>query len=87
MFASLSSNAVTTLGNKLNDSQGMWVQDKQKKAKKITKAQAARQATRSYAGKVLKVDLKGDYYRVKVHQSSGRVVFVMVDAYTGKVSR
>jgi uncharacterized membrane protein YkoI len=70
---------------KADNSMNAFVQEKQKKAKKITKAQAARQATRSSPGKVLKVESKGNYYRVKIHQKSGRVVFVMVDAYTGRV--
>jgi uncharacterized membrane protein YkoI len=59
----------------------------QAEKKKITKSQAARQAQKAVNGKVLKVELKGSAYRVKIHQSSGRVVFVMVDAYSGKVRK
>jgi uncharacterized membrane protein YkoI len=59
----------------------------QAEKQKITKSQAARQAQKAVSGKVLKVELKGSLYRVKIHQNSGRVVFVMVDAYSGKVRK
>lgn len=58
--------------------------DKQEQ-RKISKSQAAQRAQQAVAGKVLKVESRGNYYRVKIHQASGRVVYVTVDALTGKV--
>lgn len=55
--------------------------------KKISKSQAARIAQGEVAGKVLKVESHDSFYRVKIHQSSGRVVYVIVDANTGKVRK
>jgi uncharacterized membrane protein YkoI len=60
--------------------------DKQEQ-QKISKSQAAQKALQAVAGKVLKVESRGSVYRVKIHQKSGRVVYVTVDAITGKVSR
>ncbi len=56
-----------------------------KEQPKISKSQAAQRAQQVYAGKVLKVESRGNVYRVKIHQASGRVVYVTVDATTGKV--
>ncbi|MFT6330808.1 MAG: putative membrane protein YkoI [Bermanella sp.] len=60
--------------------------DKQEQ-QRISKSQAAQKAQRAVAGKVLKVEMRGNVYRVKIHQTSGRVVYVTVDAITGKVSK
>lgn len=50
----------------------------QKKATAQTKAQAAKQATRRYKGRVLKVETRQTSFRVKVLQKSGRVVVVEI---------
>ncbi|MFT5276563.1 MAG: putative membrane protein YkoI [Glaciecola sp.] len=72
-------------------SQVIWVPDAAAKQKqeqrKISKSQAAQLAQRAVAGKVLKVEKRGNSYRVKIHQKSGRVVYVSVDATTGKVRK
>ncbi len=60
--------------------------DKQEQ-QRISKSQAAQKALQAVPGKVLKVESRGSVYRVKIHQKSGRVVYVTVDAITGKVSR
>ena len=60
--------------------------DKQEQ-RKISKSEAAQKAQSAVAGKVLKVEIKGDVYRVKIHQTSGRVVYVSVDTTTGKVRK
>lgn len=54
---------------------------------KISESQASRKAQKAFAGKVLKVELKGKVYRVKIYQESGRVVYVNVDATTGKIRK
>nr|WP_297347473.1 PepSY domain-containing protein [uncultured Glaciecola sp.] len=61
-------------------------QEKQEQ-QKISKSLAAQKAQQVIPGKVLKVESRGSVYRVKIHQKSGRVVYVTVDAITGKVSR
>ena len=43
-----------------------------------TKSQAAKQATRRYKGRVLKVETQQSSFRVKVLQKSGRVVVVEI---------
>ncbi|MFQ3249431.1 MAG: putative membrane protein YkoI [Glaciecola sp.] len=53
----------------------------------ISESQASRKAQKAVAGKVLKVELKGNVYRVKIYQDSGRVVYVKVDAITGKIRK
>jgi len=53
---------------------------------RISGPQAAQRALQAAPGKVLKVERRGNVYRVKIHQKSGRVVYVTVDAITGKVS-
>ncbi|GAC28694.1 PepSY domain-containing protein [Brumicola pallidula] len=60
--------------------------DKQEQ-QRISKSQAAQKAQKAVAGKVLKVEMRGNVYRVKIHQTSGRVIYVTVDAITGKVSK
>ena len=60
--------------------------DKQEQ-QRISASQAAQKALQAVPGKVLKVESRGSVYRVKIHQKSGRVVYVTVDAITGKVSR
>lgn len=60
--------------------------DKQEQ-KKISKSQAAQKAQQAVPGKILKIENRGSFYRVKIHQKSGRVVYVTVDATTGKVSK
>ncbi len=59
--------------------------DKQEQ-QRISKSQAAQKAQQAVPGKVLKVESRGSVYRVKIHQKSGRVVYVTVDTITGKVS-
>ena len=54
---------------------------------RISTSQAAQKALQVAQGKVLKVESRGNVYRGKIHQKSGRVVYVVVDAVTGKVSR
>jgi uncharacterized membrane protein YkoI len=61
-------------------------QDKQEQ-QRISKSQAAQRALQVVPGKVLKVESRGSVYRVKIHQKSGRVVYVTIDAITGNVSR
>ena len=61
-------------------------QEKQEQ-RKISKSQAAQKAQESVSGKVLKVETRGNVYRVKIHQNSGRVVYVTVDAITGKIRK
>jgi uncharacterized membrane protein YkoI len=60
--------------------------DKQEQ-QRISTSQAAQKALQAVSGKVLKVESRGSVYRVKIHQKSGRVVYVTVNAITGKVSR
>lgn len=44
-----------------------------------TKAEAAQLAQKKVDGMVLKVEQRGNKYKVKILQSSGRVVSVMID--------
>lgn len=60
--------------------------DKQEQGK-ISKSEAVQKAQKAVAGKVLRVETKGNVYRIKIHQTSGRVVYVTVDATTGKVRK
>lgn len=50
---------------------------KQQKAS-LTPAEAAAKARARYGGKVLKVQRKGDAYRVRLLQESGRVITVTI---------
>ncbi|XOV78597.1 MAG: PepSY domain-containing protein [Aestuariibacter sp.] len=43
-----------------------------------TKAEAARKAQRQVKGRVLKVEQRGDVFRVKLLQASGRVVSIEI---------
>ena len=61
-----------------------YLADNQQKA--ISKNQAASAAQSKYGGKVLNVSRKGNSYRVKLLQESGRVRIVTVDAFSGKVT-
>ncbi|MFT7258329.1 MAG: putative membrane protein YkoI [Glaciecola sp.] len=74
----LSSHLVLVTGAVANDKQ---------EQQRISASQAAQKALQAVPGKVLKVESRGSVYRVKIHQKSGRVVYVTVDAITGKVSR
>ncbi|MDN3653087.1 PepSY domain-containing protein [Thalassotalea ponticola] len=58
-------------------------------SKKITsKQQAAKIAKKRFGGKVLGVqNLNGEAFRVKLLTAKGHVIYVTVDAYTGKASR
>jgi uncharacterized membrane protein YkoI len=73
----LSSHLVLVTGAVANDKQ---------EQQRISASQAAQKALQAVPGKVLKVESRGSVYRVKIHQKSGRVVYVTVDAITGKVS-
>jgi uncharacterized membrane protein YkoI len=77
----LSSHLVLVTGAVANDKQ------EQQEQQRISASQAAQKALQAVPGKVLKVESRGSVYRVKIHQKSGRVVYVTVDAITGKVSR
>lgn len=44
-----------------------------------SKAEAAKLAQRQVSGRVLKVEKLGDKYRVKILQSSGRVIFIEIN--------
>lgn len=44
-----------------------------------SKAEAAKLAQRQVTGRVLKVEKEGNKYRVKILQSSGRVIFIEID--------
>ncbi|MCC2607257.1 PepSY domain-containing protein [Planctobacterium marinum] len=44
-----------------------------------SKAEAAKLAQRQVSGRVLKVEKYGDKYRVKILQSSGRVIFIEIN--------
>lgn len=44
-----------------------------------SKAEAAKLAQQQVSGKVLKVEQRGDQYKVKILQISGRVVSVMIN--------
>lgn len=49
--------------------------------------QAAKVATGRFGGKVLKVQKKKSGYRVKLIQTNGHIVYVYVDAKTGKIKK
>tara|TARA_R110002126_G_scaffold10245_9_gene46469 strand:+ start:5468 stop:5725 length:258 start_codon:yes stop_codon:yes gene_type:complete len=53
----------------------------------VTKEQATMLAQQRYPGKVLKVQTESQHYRVRLLQSDGRVVTVLVNIRTGQVKR
>lgn len=53
----------------------------------ITKEQATKLAQQHYPGKIVKVNTDSRYYRVRVLQSDGRVITVLVDSKTGQIHR
>ncbi|NMP17813.1 MULTISPECIES: PepSY domain-containing protein [unclassified Thalassotalea] len=56
--------------------------------KVTSKQQAANMVKKRYGGKVLGVQsVKGRAYRVKLLTNDGHVIYVTVDAKTGKISR
>ena len=53
----------------------------------VTKEQAATLAQQRYPGKIVKVQTEQQNYRIRVLQSDGRVVTVLVDGRSGQVQR
>lgn len=53
----------------------------------ITKEKAAQLAQTRYPGKVIRVQTEADCYRIRVLQSNGRVITVLVDGQSGRVRR
>lgn len=53
----------------------------------VTKEQAAMLAQQRYPGKIVKVQTGQQFYRIRVLQSDGRVITVLVDGRTGRVQR
>lgn len=51
-----------------------------------TKAEAARKAQKQVKGRVLKVEQRGDVFRVKLLQESGRVVSIEIKKIPGNRS-
>lgn len=47
-----------------------------------SKAEAAKMAQRKVSGRVLKVEKQATIYRVKILQSSGRVIFIEINRKT-----
>lgn len=56
-------------------------------SQQISKEQAARLAQERYPGRVLKVQSEQRYHHVRLMQQDGRVVNVIVDSRSGRVSR
>lgn len=59
----------------------------QSTSREVSKEQATRLAQQRYPGRVLKVQADNRHYRVRVMQSDGRVVNVVVDGQNGRVQR
>ncbi|WP_371187471.1 PepSY domain-containing protein [Thalassotalea maritima] len=56
--------------------------------KVLSKQHAAKLAKNKYGGKVLGVqDLNGKAYRVKLLTNKGHIIYALVNAQTGKVSK
>lgn len=55
--------------------------------KVVSREQAAALAQQHYPGKIVKVQQQQQYYRIRVLQSDGRVVTVLVDGQTGQIKR
>ncbi|MDX3772906.1 PepSY domain-containing protein [Chromatiaceae bacterium AAb-1] len=55
--------------------------------KTVTKEQATQLAQQRYPGRIVKVQTESRYYRVRLLQSDGRVITVLVDIRTGQVQR
>ncbi|MBZ9611705.1 PepSY domain-containing protein [Rheinheimera maricola] len=53
----------------------------------VTKEQAAQLAQQRYPGKIVKVQTEQQFYRIRLLQSDGRVITVLVDGRTGRVQR
>jgi uncharacterized membrane protein YkoI len=53
----------------------------------VSKEQAATLAQQRYPGKIVKVQTEQQNYRIRVLQSDGRVVTVLVDGRSGQVQR
>ncbi|MEE2022927.1 MULTISPECIES: PepSY domain-containing protein [Alkalimonas] len=53
----------------------------------ISKEQATELAVQSYPGRVLNVKTEQQNYRIRVLQRDGRVVTLVVDGRTGRVTR
>ncbi|MBU1312017.1 PepSY domain-containing protein [Rheinheimera muenzenbergensis] len=56
-------------------------------AKIVSREQAAALAQQHYPGKIVKVQVQQQYYRIRVLQADGRVVTVLVDGQTGRIKR
>ena len=55
--------------------------------KAVSREQAAALAQQHYPGKIVKVQVQQQNYRIRVLQADGRVVTVLVDGQTGRVKR
>ena len=55
--------------------------------KPISREQAVNLAQQKFPGKVLKVQDKQQYYRIRVLQTDGRVITVLVDGQTGRIKK
>lgn len=55
--------------------------------KMVSREQAAALAQQSFPGKIVKVQVQQQYYRIRVLQADGRVVTVLVDGQTGRIKR
>lgn len=66
-------------GNVLAELMSLEPQDTQTAELAGTKAEAAQMAQKKIDGRVLKVEQRGDKYKVKMLQNSGRVVSVIIN--------
>ena len=57
------------------------------KRKAVSREQAASLAQQRYPGKIIKVQVQQQNYRIRVLQADGRVVTVLVDSQTGRIKR
>lgn len=53
----------------------------------VSREQAAAIAKQHYPGKIIKLQLQQQNYRIRVLQADGRVVTVLVDGQTGRIKR
>ena len=59
----------------------------QPETKPLSREQAAALAQQHYPGKIVKVQSEKHNYRIRVVQSDGRVITVLVDGQSGRVKR
>ena len=53
----------------------------------VSKEQAATLAQQRYPGKIVKVQAEQQHYRIRLLQSDGRVITVLVDGRSGRVQK